>query len=80
MPIVRPQNLNSAFQMASDQAKQRLPELTHNQKVRLVGRVVGQYNGSDVRMDTPSTSAADASFVEFWTCCCCCEFEYRGTS
>jgi hypothetical protein len=36
MPPVRPQNLNSAFQMASDQAKARLPELTHNQKVRLV--------------------------------------------
>jgi len=33
MPPIRPQNLNSAFQMASDQAKARLPELTHNQQV-----------------------------------------------
>mmetsp|Transcript_5532 Transcript_5532/g.11438 ORF Transcript_5532/g.11438 Transcript_5532/m.11438 type:complete len:159 (-) Transcript_5532:45-521(-) len=33
MPVIRPQNLNSAFQAASDQAKSRLPELTHNQKV-----------------------------------------------
>lgn len=33
MPAVRPQTLNNVFQQAADQARQKLPELTHNQKV-----------------------------------------------
>lgn len=35
MGIIRPQNLNDVFLAAANQAKQKLPELTHNQKVRL---------------------------------------------
>ena len=34
MGLIRPQNLNDVFQAAANQAKQKLPELTHNQKVR----------------------------------------------
>lgn len=34
MGVVRPQVLNDVFQAAADQARQKLPELTHNQKVR----------------------------------------------
>ena len=34
MGVIRPQNLNDIFQAAANQAKQKLPELTHNQKVR----------------------------------------------
>jgi hypothetical protein len=34
MPVVRPQNLNDVFLQAANAAKQKLPELTHNQKVR----------------------------------------------
>lgn len=33
MGIIRPQNMNDIFQAAAIQAKQKLPELTHNQKV-----------------------------------------------
>ena len=33
-PGVRPQVLNNAFQEAANQARQKLPELTSNQKVR----------------------------------------------
>jgi hypothetical protein len=35
-PGVRPQVLNSAFQEAANQARQKLPELTSNQKVRSI--------------------------------------------
>jgi hypothetical protein len=34
VPGIRPQNLNDIFQAAAKQARQRLPDLTHNQKVR----------------------------------------------
>jgi len=33
MPLVRPQNLNDVFQAAAKMARQKQPELTHNQKV-----------------------------------------------
>ena len=33
MPPIRPQVLNDAFQAAADQARQKLPKLTHNQEV-----------------------------------------------
>ena len=33
MPPVRPQVLNDVFQQAADQARQKLPNLTHNQQV-----------------------------------------------
>lgn len=33
MPLVRPQVLNDVFQQAADQARQRMPDLTHNQQV-----------------------------------------------
>jgi hypothetical protein len=33
-PIIRPQVLNNVFQQAANQAKAKLPELTHNQQVR----------------------------------------------
>ena len=32
-PGIRPQNLNDVFQAAAKQARQKLPELSHNQKV-----------------------------------------------
>jgi hypothetical protein len=35
-PGVRPQVLNNAFQEAANQARQKLPELTSNQKVRSI--------------------------------------------
>lgn len=34
MGVIRPQNLNDIFQAAANQARQKLPELSHNQKVR----------------------------------------------
>jgi hypothetical protein len=33
MPPVRPQVLNDIFQQAADKARQKLPDLTHNQQV-----------------------------------------------
>ncbi|KAG7347794.1 hypothetical protein IV203_016499 [Nitzschia inconspicua] len=33
MPAIRPQTLNDVFQQAANQARQKLPELTHNQQV-----------------------------------------------
>jgi hypothetical protein len=33
MGVVRPQNLNDVFYAASQQAKQKLPELSHGRKV-----------------------------------------------
>jgi malonyl CoA-acyl carrier protein transacylase len=42
-PGIRPQNLNDAFLAAARQARQKLPELSHNHKVR-VGRSVGLFN------------------------------------
>jgi hypothetical protein len=35
MPPVRPQVLNDVFQQAADQARQKLPNLTQNQQVRI---------------------------------------------
>jgi hypothetical protein len=32
---IRPQNLNDIFLEAAKQARQKLPELSHNQKVRV---------------------------------------------
>jgi hypothetical protein len=34
VPGIRPQNLNDTFLAAARQARQKLPELAHNQKVR----------------------------------------------
>jgi hypothetical protein len=34
MPTIRPKVLNDVFQAAADQARQKLPTLTHNQQVR----------------------------------------------
>jgi hypothetical protein len=36
MGPIRPQNLNDVFWSAANQARQKLPEQTHNQKVRLL--------------------------------------------
>jgi NADH dehydrogenase (ubiquinone) 1 beta subcomplex subunit 9 len=38
MGVIRPQNMNDIFQAAANQARQKLPELSHNQKVRAGGR------------------------------------------
>jgi hypothetical protein len=32
MPLIRPQNLNDVFLAGAKQARQKMPELTHNQK------------------------------------------------
>jgi hypothetical protein len=56
MPIVRPQNLNEVFLQAANAATQKLPELSHNQKVRAqsgVRTVVVPVNdGRDSRRST----------------------------
>jgi hypothetical protein len=33
MPAIRPQTLNDVFQQAANQARQKLPELSHNHQV-----------------------------------------------
>lgn len=33
MPLVRPQVLNDVFQQAADQARQKLPAMSHNRQV-----------------------------------------------
>jgi hypothetical protein len=38
VPGIRPQNLNDIFQAAAKQARQRRPDLSHNQKVTLKKR------------------------------------------